>query len=133
MVRLISDIANLFESLASEVAALGDAANKLLAGEIEASTAMVPSRSELREVLNSYDDEVVKTMYEDVEAVKRTTVERLEAAKGTTPVLGDVEQMGSHDSLRQPQGRDNIEAQKTMRDEEIMISSGQRVHLWEES
>ena len=94
---------------------------------------MLPSRSELREVLNSYDDKEVKTMYEDVQAVKRATAERLGAAKGTIPVSKAVEQMGSHDSLREPQGKDNIEAQKTMGDEEMMISSGQRVHLWEES
>lgn len=55
---------------------------------------MLRSPSELRDVLNSFDEEV-NTMYEDVEAVKRTTAERLGAAKGTIAAPECVKQMGS--------------------------------------
>ena len=68
----------------------------------------------------------------DVDAVKRATAERLGAVKGTIAASEGVEQMGSGKALREPQGRGDIEAQKTMEDEEIMISSGQGLHLWEE-
>ena len=71
---------------------------------------MLRSPRELRDVLNSFDEEEVKTMYEDVEAVKRATAERLGAAKGTIAAPEFVKQMGSGKALREPQGRADVEA-----------------------